>query len=202
MCLRWNSERMNDLPEVIAYEWGQNMRKDHVEIAGLINNDFEPLEKLTDWPSYEMKSTDRKNGYRWTIRRGRSESYKIFLLFLYIHVWTIEWRVFQNESWPHHFKRWLIHHPSPPPPLADTYNRASKLYKIIYIYDLYDREAQNQASKLYLCRLEVELSEGFSTFDNSMHYLHHTCGVLSVTTIPWAPVDWAWSIEDEPTSCL
>ena len=40
-------------------------------IAGSVNNDFEPLEKLTDRPSDGMGPMGRESGRGWPISRGR-----------------------------------------------------------------------------------------------------------------------------------
>ena len=47
------------------------MGKGRVVIAGSVNNDFEPLEKLTDRPSDGMGPTGRESGRGWPISRGR-----------------------------------------------------------------------------------------------------------------------------------
>ena len=45
-------------------------------IAGSVNNDFEPLEKLMDRPSDGMRPKGRESGRGWPISRGRSGRYK------------------------------------------------------------------------------------------------------------------------------
>ena len=44
--------------------------KGRVVIAGLVNNDFEPLKKLTDQPLEHDGSTGRESGRGWPISEG------------------------------------------------------------------------------------------------------------------------------------
>ena len=54
------------------------MGKGRVVIAGSVNNDFEPLEKLTDRSLERDGPTGRESGRGWPISCGRSERYTFF----------------------------------------------------------------------------------------------------------------------------
>lgn len=66
----WNDEWSIGKWFAIVCKWDQNMKKDHVVIIWLVNNDFESLKKLTDRPLKHMiKFTGQKNGCGWSITR-------------------------------------------------------------------------------------------------------------------------------------
>ena len=52
------------------------MRKGRVVIVGSVNNDFKPLEKLTDRSLERDGPTGRKSGRGWPISCGRSGRYR------------------------------------------------------------------------------------------------------------------------------
>ena len=64
------------------------MGKGRVVIAGSVNNDFEPLEKLTDRSLERDGPTGRESGRGWPISRGRSGRYKWYQSWLAISVLT------------------------------------------------------------------------------------------------------------------
>ena len=60
------------------------MGKCRVVIAGSVNNDFEPLEKLTDQSLERDGPTGRESGRGWPISCGRSGRYNFTLFFVLI----------------------------------------------------------------------------------------------------------------------